>query len=125
MDEEFNEAIGRRLSLLRKSQKMSLESLGAMLGVSHQQVHKYETGESSLLPRRIHTCAKIFNVPVGYFYGEDENTNHNPRFDKSILTIAAELQELPIDVRKGVYLLSRQINKSFSDAKFDRAEQAA
>lgn len=125
-EEEFNVALGRRLSMIRRLHKMSLEHLGAMLGVSHQQVHKYETGETPIGPRRIHICAKLFNVPVGYFYGEDESGMHQPSFDKTVLTIAAEVQKLPDDIRKGVYHLSRQINKSFTETS-DRAkeEQAA
>lgn len=125
-EEEFNVQIGRRLTLLRQSKKMSLEYLGAILGVSHQQVHKYETGESPLVPKRIQICAKIFDVPIGYFYGEDQNIFHQPKFDKSILTIAAEVHELPEDIRKGIYHLSRQINKAFSnDGDEDKQEQVA
>lgn len=112
-DQDFNVALGKRLSLLRKSRKMSLEHLGIILGVSHQQVHKYETGESTIQPRRIKICAKLFGVPVGYFYGEGESDTHHLKFDKSILTVAAELQQLPFEVRKGLYQLSREINKSF------------
>ena len=125
-EEEFNVQIGRRLTLLRQSQKMSLEYLGAILGVSHQQVHKYETGESPLIPKRIQVCAKLFDVPIGYFYGEDENTFNQPKFDKSILTIAAEVHELPEEIRKGIYYLSRQINKAFSsDDEEDKQGQVA
>ena len=123
---EFNVEIGRRLTLLRQSQKMSLEYLGAILGVSHQQVHKYETGESPLVPKRIQICAKLFDVPIGYFYGEDQDALNRPKFEKSILTIAAEVQELPEDIRKSVYYLSRQINKAFSnDCEEGKQEQVA
>lgn len=124
-EEDFNAQIGQRLSLLRKSQKMSLEYLGACLGVSYQQVHKYETGETAIPPKRIQLCAKLFNVPVGYLYGEDETSTHQPRFNKTILTIAAEVQDLPDDVRKGLYHLSRQINKTLLELKDNSKDEAA
>ncbi len=68
LQENFNYALGKRLSMLRQMHKMSLEDLGSKLGVSAQQVHKYETGENTLMPKRIQLCAHIFKVPVGYFY---------------------------------------------------------
>ncbi len=125
-EEEFNTALGRRLTALRTSQKMSQEHLGAMLGVKYQQIHKYETGENRMSPERIQACAQIFKVPVGYFDGEGENGSHYKRYDKTIMLVAAEIMDLPEDIRKGVYVLSRQINKTFSgDNKKEKQEQAA
>lgn len=124
-EEEFNVAVGRRLSLIRQTHKISLEQLSVTLGVSYQQVHKYEIGETALGARRLHICAKLFEVPVGYFYGEDENEAYRPHFDKGVLTIAGEVQKLPEDIRKGVYHLSRQINKTVEDLSQKAKEHAA
>ena len=124
-EEEFNTALGRRLSSLRKSNKMTLEHLGTLLGVSHQQVHKYETGESSLLPRRINICATVFNVPVGYFYGEDINTIPQSYLNKGTLAFAADVQELPEELRKSMHNLACQIRREFKDAKEDKNRRAA
>ena len=125
-EEEFNTALGRRLTAIRGSHKMSQEHLGAMLGVKYQQIHKYETGENRMSPERIQACAEIFKVPVGYFYGEGESGSNYKRYDKTVMLVAAEIMDLPEDIRKGVYILSRQINKTFSgDNKKEKQEQAA
>lgn len=111
--EDFNLILGQRLVVLRQSQKMSQDRLGELLGVSSQQIYKYETGENRMSPERIHICANIFKVPVGYFYGEDEAGEAQGRLNKDILTMASEILQLPPKVRKGVYSLSQIINEEF------------
>ena len=74
---------------------------------------------------RIQACAQIFKVPVGYFYGEGESGGHYKRYDRTIMLVAAETMEFPEEIRKGVYILSRQINKTFSSDKKGKEEQAA
>lgn len=115
-EKDFNGALGKRLEFLRQSRKMSLDCLGERLGVRGQQIHKYETGENRITPERIAACAQIFSVPVGYFYGEMDNGEPR-RYDKSVMSVAAEVNALPGDIRQCVYNLSRVINKSW--AEFD------
>ncbi len=116
-EEEFNQALGFRLMTLRQSHKMSQEYLGAKLGVRYQQIQKYETGVTRMPPERIATCARLFSVPVEYFFGSESNDNKN-HYNKAILTIAAEVMDLPNDdVRKSVYHLVRAINKAWDTQK--------
>lgn len=111
-EEEFNKALGFRLMTLRQSHKMSQEYLGAKLGVRYQQIQKYETGMTRMPPERIAACARIFSVPVEYFFGSENEAMHSS-YSKAVLTIAAEIMELPNDdVRKSVYHLARTINKN-------------
>ncbi len=113
-EEEFNTALGKRLTMLRRSRKMSLDCLGERIGVRGQQVHKYETGENRVPPERLAACARIFGVPVGFFFGEGE-CGQSRRFDKSVMHIAAEMSNLPPEIRQGLYALSRIINKSWEE----------
>ncbi|NCO03590.1 MAG: helix-turn-helix transcriptional regulator [Alphaproteobacteria bacterium] len=112
-EEEFNKALGFRLMTLRQSHKMSQEYLGAKLGVRYQQIQKYETGATRMPPERIATCARLFSVPVEYFFGSEQSEVHSG-YSKAVLTVAAEIMALPNDdVRKSVYHLARTINKSW------------
>ena len=115
-EEEFNTVLGKQLMVLRMKQKMSMDHLGMHLGVSGQQIYKYETGISRMPPEKIKQCCYIFNVPVDYFFGDIETAIS---FDKSILTIAAELNELPSDIRKVVYNLGKVINKNLNQTELD------
>lgn len=114
-EEEFNRALGFRLMTVRQSHKMSQEHLGARLGIRYQQVQKYETGQTRMPPERIAACARIFSVPVEYFFGS-ENTNIQSGYNKAVLTVAAEIMELPNDdIRKTFYNLARMINKTWQE----------
>ncbi len=129
-EEDFNLALGRRLIVLRQSQKMSQDRLGELLGVSSQQIYKYETGENRMSPERIHACASIFKVPVGYFYGEDETGEDETgeaqdRLNKDILTMANEILGLPPKIRKGLYSLSQIINEEFPPSNCKDKGQAS
>ena len=47
---------------------MSQEKLGARLGVTFQQVQKYEKGMNRISASRLHLIADIFMVPVPFFF---------------------------------------------------------
>ena len=49
---------------------MSQSDLGAALGVSFQQVQKYERGANRLGASRLVRAAEVLGVPVGYFFQE-------------------------------------------------------
>jgi transcriptional regulator with XRE-family HTH domain len=60
--------IGKRLKLRRIILKMSQDSLAALIGVTFQQVQKYETGENRLSASRLFTFANILAVNVAFFF---------------------------------------------------------
>lgn len=115
---EFDVALGKRLMLLRHGRRMSMDNLGACIGVCGQQIHKYETGESRMPPERLSACARMFGVPVGYFFGEGESGPQR-RFDKSVLSVAAEVHELPPEIRQGFFGLMRTVNKMWERKEAD------
>jgi transcriptional regulator with XRE-family HTH domain len=47
---------------------MSQEKLGELLGLTFQQVQKYEKGVNRIGAGRLYQIAHILGVPVGYFY---------------------------------------------------------
>ena len=60
--------VGARVRLRRKMLKMSQESLGESLGVTFQQVQKYERGANRIGASRLWRTAQVLQVPVGYFF---------------------------------------------------------
>ena len=110
-EEEFNQELGRRLARLRQSHRMSQEGLGAHLGIRYQMIQRYEGGKARMPPERIAACARIFDVPVEYFFGTDDD-DRKSGYNKMVLTIAAEILALPNDdVRKAVYHMVRAFSK--------------
>jgi len=106
----FDEALGFRLKTLRQSHRMSQEQLGEILGTSYQQVQRYEAGVNRLSPEKLYACAKIFNVPVSYFFNA-ETHDEIRQFDKRVITIASAIAQLPDpDLAKHVYQLVVSMN---------------
>lgn len=63
--------LGKRIRLRRVEQKISQSELGDKLGVSFQQVQKYEKGMNRVGASRLTQIAAALDVPVTYFYEGD------------------------------------------------------
>lgn len=66
--------VGKRIRTQRLVCKMSQSELGKKLGITFQQIQKYESGVNRVGAGRLQTIAKIFNLPVSVFFGEDTAT---------------------------------------------------
>jgi len=60
--------VGHRVRLRRMLIGMSQERLGDLLGLTFQQVQKYEKGVNRIGAGRLFEVASILGVPVSYFY---------------------------------------------------------
>jgi transcriptional regulator with XRE-family HTH domain len=60
--------VGNRVRVRRLSVGMSQSRLAAALGITFQQVQKYENGTNRIGASRLHEIAGILGVGVTYFY---------------------------------------------------------
>jgi transcriptional regulator with XRE-family HTH domain len=60
--------VGRRLRQRRTLLGMSQGRLGGLLGITYQQIQKYERGANRIGSSRLHDIARILGVPVAYFF---------------------------------------------------------
>jgi transcriptional regulator with XRE-family HTH domain len=60
--------VARRLKRLRLVKGKTQSEIGAMLGISFQQVAKYERGLSTISPAVLWQLAKFLEVDVAYFF---------------------------------------------------------
>ena len=60
--------VGSRIRLRRTMLGMSQEKLGESLGITFQQVQKYEKGTNRVGASRLQNIAGILNVPVSFFF---------------------------------------------------------
>jgi transcriptional regulator with XRE-family HTH domain len=63
--------LGKRIRLRRVEQRISQAELGDKLGVSFQQVQKYEKGVNRVGAARLQQIATALDVPVTFFYDGD------------------------------------------------------
>ncbi|WP_421854779.1 helix-turn-helix domain-containing protein [Oricola sp.] len=60
--------VGSRIRLRRTMLGMSQEKLGEALGITFQQVQKYEKGTNRVGASRLQNIAAILGVPVAFFF---------------------------------------------------------
>ena len=60
--------VGNRVRIRRMLIGMSQERLGDLLGLTFQQVQKYEKGVNRIGAGRLFEVSRILNVPVDFFY---------------------------------------------------------
>ncbi|CAA7624999.1 Uncharacterized HTH-type transcriptional regulator Smed_0045 [Candidatus Terasakiella magnetica] len=62
--------VGGRLRLRRTLLGLSQEALGSALGLTFQQVQKYERGANRIGASRLYDLSRALDVPIEYFYDE-------------------------------------------------------
>ncbi|MBX4335218.1 helix-turn-helix domain-containing protein [Bartonella raoultii] len=70
--------IGKKIRFRRNMLKMSQKQLGHSLGVSFQQIQKYEKGLNRVSAGQLKTIADILNVPITFFYADISTKQHTP-----------------------------------------------
>ena len=70
--------VGGRVRMRRMMLAMSQEKLGEALGLSFQQVQKYEKGTNRIGASRLQQISQILQVPVSFFFEDAPNVNARP-----------------------------------------------
>jgi transcriptional regulator with XRE-family HTH domain len=66
--DSVDKQIGARVRMRRLTLDMSQQKLAADLGVSFQQLQKYEKGVNRVGAGRLQQIAEILQVPIAFFY---------------------------------------------------------
>ena len=67
--------VGSRLKLRRTMMGMTQEKLGDRLGVTFQQIQKYEKGTNRIGASRLQEISEILEAPVSFFFEDAEPIN--------------------------------------------------
>jgi transcriptional regulator with XRE-family HTH domain len=101
----IDQHVGKKLRENRRLLNMSQQDVSELLGISYQQIQKYESGVNRISAGRLYILARIMQIPVQKFYEGLAITDHsiggNPAdADNTASNITASIQELPnSDVR--------------------------
>ena len=92
---EIEIVIGARLRALRVAAGMSQTNLGDVLGVSFQQIQKYEKGKDRIAASTLQVLAAALGVhPGSFFEGEMPSPSGDVPDVRSALRAAAGLQRI-------------------------------
>lgn len=131
--------VGKRLRARRTLLGMSQESLGEAVGVTFQQIQKYEKGFNRIGSSRLYEFSRILDISVSYFFEEmDESSSeggltalketsavfeYNNLGNKEILTLVRAYNNITdVLVRKRVLSLIKVLSFSAQGAVEDQAD---
>lgn len=94
--------VGSRIRQRRALAGMSLMELAERVGISYQQMQKYETGDNRVSASRLWHIAHLLDVPVSYFFEGLEGrssmagpTRGDILTDKEALKLVSAYSQLP------------------------------
>jgi transcriptional regulator with XRE-family HTH domain len=76
--------VGSRVRMRRRTLAMSQEKLGRALGITFQQVQKYEKGMNRIGGSRLQQISHILQVPVAFFFEDAPGATMIQTSDKSL-----------------------------------------
>ncbi|MDR2781930.1 MAG: helix-turn-helix domain-containing protein [Holosporaceae bacterium] len=65
---DINQVIGNNIRHARKFRSMTQHQLANLLGLTFQQLQKYETGKNRVSAERLYQLSRLLNIPIDYFF---------------------------------------------------------
>jgi len=98
--------VGARVKSRRLLLKISQETLANDLGITFQQVQKYESGDNRISASRLYEIAKCLKVDAGHFFAELESTAgsaaEDPMNDEIAVMVVTKFNKLSENQRNVV-----------------------
>lgn len=71
VDKEISILVGNQIRIARNLKKISQSQLSKALGISFQQIQKYEKATNRISATKLMQAAKFFNLPISFFFQEE------------------------------------------------------
>ncbi len=108
--------IGQRLRRARLSKGLTQQGLAEKIGISFQQVQKYENGSNRVSSSRLLGIVGSLGIPITYFFdelGADDATIEENELPDRVMRVAHMLNDMPDgDVKDHVFHLIKSLTKS-------------
>lgn len=98
--------VGRRVREARTARGMSQSALAEKLGVSFQQVQKYEKGTNRIGSSRLWDICTVLDVPITYFFEglKDGPETDDPQLARRTIKLAKEIEQIGDEALRGKIL---------------------
>lgn len=114
-DRELEGFIGLQMRTFRTQRGMTQEALAEVLGLSHQQVQKYEVGANRINVVILHKMAQIFDVSVVDFFPPRDSA---PKVDiphggrhRQMIALHEDMSKISKPVQQAIHELVRTLAK--------------
>src|SRR5580658_787222 len=68
LSQTINFHVGQRIRALRQNKRKTQREMGEILGMTYQQIRKYETGTNVISMGKLWILATYFNLRISYFF---------------------------------------------------------
>lgn len=94
--------VGNKIRLTRAARGISQQQLADKLGISFQQLQKYERGINRISASRLWEVSQALGVPISYFFDGADSGNLEEFEELSTRTIelAAQINQIPNEAVK-------------------------
>lgn len=108
---KIDKNVGQRVYDLRMSLGLSREKIGERIGVTHQQLQKYEKGTNRISIARMALISEALGRPVSYFLEQPELTQGDYVCGRQRLALEAmrSFRNLPSKTQEAINILLRVI----------------
>ena len=115
--------VGKRVRIRRKLSGISQTALGDMVGLTFQQIQKYERGANRIGASRLYEIAQALDVPVSFFFDEMPEGLVGRRAAKSVVVDLHVMKNAEAqDLLRAYYRIE---NKTVRDNLFQLAKTLA
>lgn len=97
--------VGARLRLRRTLLGLSQEKLGEAVGITFQQLQKYERGSNRISASRLYNLSQVLGVPVSYFF--DDMPSPDNATPEALAALPSETDEFESMARRETLELVR------------------
>jgi transcriptional regulator with XRE-family HTH domain len=105
--------IAARMRERRTMLGLTSQQVAEVLGITYQQLYKYEKGVNRISAGRLHALARALGVDIGYFYeglGSGEPTRPTAR-QRQMIELARSSAVLPRRQQEALAELARALNE--------------
>ncbi|WP_423815989.1 helix-turn-helix transcriptional regulator [Roseomonas fluvialis] len=121
---DFDKDVGKALSRVRRSRRMTQRLLGRYIGVAPQTVHKMEKGEIRISAGQLYLAAQALASPIKSFFPRQKALKQSPRL-LSLQRLLSDFQQIRSPKLQEMVVLASRALANHSGATKNAAASAA
>lgn len=86
--------IGQKLKTRRLELGMSQQQIATSIGVTFQQIQKYERGSNRISSSKLHELAKLMQTHINYFFSDSDEYNFSDQEVKELAEAPGDYESL-------------------------------
>tara|TARA_Y100000815_G_scaffold36429_1_gene30148 strand:- start:519 stop:863 length:345 start_codon:yes stop_codon:yes gene_type:complete len=107
----IDEHVGKKLRHFRTLANITQTQLAKELGVSFQQVQKYEIGSNRVSASKLYETAKFMEVPISAFFPEDaSDTSEFESIEADEAALIRAYRAATPDVRRAIHSFTQSLD---------------